>query len=185
MMKQALMSFESGFFVLDTKKHLNLTLNKLCEPVQQRFISFLTSDWIKRGLYLLSDCDDVLTLFHMSSSSGRCVHIRSCSLMSNRLFLHSRVRGRWGRSCSWFSVSPSCVSLLCYQILVSAAWEKLGPAPSSSDCQSGLFADRPFLSFILPFIRSLLSRFPRHALPVWGKLVIANVIKKKPLCWRP
>lgn len=37
----------------------------------------------------------------------------------------------------------------------------------------------PSLSFILPFIRSLLQRFPRRALPVSGKLSVANVVKEK------
>lgn len=40
-------------------------------------------------------------------------------------------------------------------------------------------SDQPFLSFILPFIRSLFCRFPRHTLPVSGKLAVANVIKEK------
>lgn len=65
-------------------------------------------------------------------------------------------------------------------VLSSSSFQGLAPAPSSLDCQSALFSDQPFLSFILPFIRSLLCSFPRHTLPVSGKLVIANVIKEKP-----
>lgn len=46
-------------------------------------------------------------------------------------------------------------------------------------------SDRPFLSFVLPFIRSLSGRFPRHALPVSGKLVAVNVIKKTAFLRQP
>lgn len=60
------------------------------------------------------------------------------------------------------AVSPSGVGviLLCVPLGDRCVIQGLAPAPSSSDCQSGLFSDQPFLSFTLPFIRSLLCCFP-------------------------